>query len=277
MNIKQVYFPKTLKEALSLTKKKNSVFIAGSSYSFKNIPSQAEIAVMGSNLPLTYIKKDSKNLILGAGATFADMEENKICKTLFGGVLAKAASACSSQLIRNMATVGGNLAHPNAFNLMPLLCSCMDAKVKIMSSSGTKTVLWKEIYGGKYKAGKDFLITEILFPLSYSKNIFYFEKVSKIKSSWDSYITVCFSLELKKSAVKNISLAFSALRAIPIRALEAEKKLIGKTLDSQTISEAADLCAQEILSVHKGSSWEYKAKLAGNLTSYFLSTAAEAK
>lgn len=278
MKIKKIYFVKTIKDAVSLIKKKNSIFIAGSSYSFKNMASEAEIAIMGSNLPLSYIRKDTKFLKIGALTTFSVIEQDKLCKDLFGGVLAKAASACSSQLVRNMATIGGNIAHLNAFNLMPLLCCCLNARVKIAEKGAIKTVSWKDIYCANKKAGRDFLIIEILFPLSHSENFFYFEKVSKIKSSWDSYITACFSLKVKNKIVKNASIVFSALTAMPLKVVVAEKELEGKKLSPDIIEKASLACEKAVEDIRHGSKiWQYRAKLAKNLSSYFLNKVMEAR
>lgn len=272
VKIKKVYFPNTVREAVSLLGKKNSIYIAGSTYSFKNIPENTEIVVCGRDLPICGIKKDQKHLIIGAGATFDQIEKNKLCSSLFDGLLSKAASACSSQLIRNMATVGGNLSHLNAFNLFPVLSSCLNAQVKIYGKGFYKKIFWKDLYSGKYKPGINCLITELIFPLSLSSHKFYFRKVSKIKSSWDSYITVCFRADVSRRKIKDLKLSIGAVRALPYSDEAMERDVIAKELNSELIKNISSRLESGILSLHANSKINsYRASLAKNLSTDFLS------
>jgi len=269
-SIKNVYFPKSLKEAVALLKKKNSVFMDSGLYSFKNINNGIENIISAKYMP-KYIKKDSKNLIISSNSTFDDMENNKFCQSLFDGIISKAAYNCSSQLIRNMATIGGNIAHPNAFNIMPVIAALFDSKIEIYNFKGKAIIGWKDLYSGKYKPGKDCIISNIIFPLNYNKQNFYFEKIAKLKSSWESYLTVAFRCDIKDKKIRDIRLVFGAIRAIPYVNYEFEKSIIGQEIDEKLIENIAKEYKNNILSFAPNSKINiYRAQVAENLIfSYF--------
>ena len=68
--------------------------------------------------------------MIGAATTMAELEESPAIRALADGILARAAATCGSMQIRNMATLGGNLANgsPAADTATPLLV--LDAVVR---------------------------------------------------------------------------------------------------------------------------------------------------
>src|SRR5215472_17548489 len=60
---------------------------------------------------LSYIRRRGGNWAIGATTTMADLEESAEVRGLAGGLLSQAAATCGSVQIRNMATVGGNMAN----------------------------------------------------------------------------------------------------------------------------------------------------------------------
>ncbi|MEF3279951.1 MAG: FAD binding domain-containing protein [Elusimicrobiota bacterium] len=244
-NLNVVYYPGSIKEFSKVYNKKSHI-IAGSTYFFKAMGKNTDIKEIISikKLGLRYIKTDSKNLKIGALSTFDDVEHNTLCKNLYFGFLSKAASQCSSQLIRNMATIGGNIAHPNAFNIMPLVIETLNGKVKVYDGKKYETISLSDYY----KTAKKGLIVEILLPLSYNKNIFYFEKVSKTNSSWESYITFSFRCDL---GLKDIRLVFGAINSLPVFNKSFEDEIIKKKiLDEREIENISNKYAEYIYSLH---------------------------
>src|SRR5579864_5368483 len=60
---------------------------------------------------LSYIRKRGDAWAIGATTTMAEIEESAGLRAVAGGILARAAAVCGSVEIRNMATVGGNMAN----------------------------------------------------------------------------------------------------------------------------------------------------------------------
>jgi carbon-monoxide dehydrogenase medium subunit len=89
-----------------------------------------------SRAGLTYIRRRETSCAIGATTTLAELEESTAIRALAGGLLSQAAAACGSVQNRNMATVGGNLAHgsPAADLAPPLLV--LDAAVVVADADG---------------------------------------------------------------------------------------------------------------------------------------------
>lgn len=267
-NIKTVYIPQNIKEFSSVFSKK-SLIMAGSTYSFKSFEKDKELKeiVSISNLPLKYIKKESNNIVIGALSTFDDIENSGLCKKHFFGFLSHASSYCSSQLIRNMATLGGNIAHPNAFNIMPVVMETLNGKLKVFDGKKYKILSLSDYYNERNKV----LITEAMIPLKYDKNLFYFEKISRTKTSWESYITFSFRADVKKTKINDIRLVFGSVKAVPLYSPEIEKEMVSRDIKDINVEEISKKYSDLIYSVassHKYS--EYRKEVTYNTVKGFL-------
>ena len=118
-NVKYCCFPKSVKNALELLddKKNKSIAVAGGTLIAKSLGDWVDKYVDIRYLPLKHLKVSRGNLIIGALCTFDEIDNNPLLKKWASGVLSKAAALCSSQLIRNMATIGGNISKPHSFNI----------------------------------------------------------------------------------------------------------------------------------------------------------------
>jgi len=270
-NIKYCSFPGTPKAALAelLNRKHEAVAVAGGTLAAKTLPETAVNFVDLKNLPLSYIKKSGPDLVIGATATFDDIDNSKLAGSWAGGVLSAAAARCSSQLIRNMATIGGNIARPHSFNIFPVVLVGLDAKVKILSKTGVKTCAFSDIYLADFKSrpGRDCLILEIILPGKTRNWTCRFEKFAKTEASWEAYITLFMAAEVKGGFVKDVRVAVGALSPKPFRALGAEKALSGTKLSAAVIGSAA-LELERDLEAARAS--EFKKEAAASLFKRFL-------
>ncbi len=242
-NIKYYSFPKNPKAALAglLNRKAEAVAVAGGTLMAKTLPETAENFVDLKNLPLGYIKKRGENLVIGAMATFDAIDNSKLVKSWAGGIISGAAARCSSQLIRNMATIGGNIARPHSFNIFPVVLLGLDARVRVLTSTGAKTYPFAGIYGAdfKFKPGRDCLILEIIIPGRTRNWVCGFEKFAKTGASWEAYLTLFMAASVKAGTTKEARVAFGALSPKPFRALAAEKILSGVNLTPGVVAVAA--------------------------------------
>ncbi|NLH39015.1 MAG: hypothetical protein GX445_03015 [Elusimicrobia bacterium] len=268
-NIKNIYFPTTLRD-FSKIFKKNSSLIAGSTYFFnankKNNLLNDIIAI--TELPLKYIKKDKKNIRIGSLVTFDDIENNDICKDTYFGFLSHSASNCSSQLIRNMATIGGNIAHPNAFNIMPLVIETLNGKIKLYDGKKYTIMPLTDYYNKKLSG----IITEIILPLAYDRDFFYFEKIAKTSSSWESYITFSFRASVKNKIINDMRLVFGAITSMPLSSINIEKKFTGKEITKELINDISKEYSEFVYNAHPSHKYaEYRKNVVMNTISEFFS------
>lgn len=267
-SLSSILRPENLKEFSSVFSQK-SYIMAGSTYSFKAIEKKQDIKeiILIDKLPLRYIKKQSNSIVIGALSTFDDMENSILCKKHFFGFISYASSYCSSQLIRNMATAGGNLAHPNAFNIMPLIVETLNGRLKVFYGKEYKILTLEEYY----KTKKHGLITEIIIPLKYDKNTFYFEKIAKTKTSWESYITFSFRAQVEKNKIKDLKLVFGAVNAIPVSNVELEKSIVGKDINEINIEQISVKYSEYIYNIHPSHKYsDYRKDVVYNTVKEFL-------
>jgi len=270
-NIKYCSFPETPQAALAwlLNRKAEALAVAGGTLVAKTLPETVENFVNLKNLPLGYIKKQGADLVIGAMATFDDIDNSKLVRGWAGGTISGAAARCSSQLIRNMATIGGNIARPHSFNIFPAVLIGLDARVRILSKTGVKAYLFSDIYGGdfKFKPGRDCLILDIIIPGKTRNWMCRFEKFAKTEASWEAYLTLFMAASVKGGAVKEIRVSVGALSPKPFRALTAEKALSGVKLTPEIIDAAALEFARDLDGARAS---EFKKEAASSLFKRFL-------
>lgn len=242
-NIKYCSFPETPREALAglLNRKAEAMAVAGGTLAAKTLPETVVNFVDLKKLPLDYIKKRGADLVIGAMTTFDAIDNSKLAKGWAGGTISGAAARCSSQLIRNMATIGGNIARPHSYNIFPAVLLGLDARVRVLTRAGVKTYPFAAIYGAdfKFKPGRDCLILEVIIPGGTKNWTCRFEKFARTEASWGAYLTLFMAVSVKAGAVKEARVSVGALSPKPFRALAAEKVLSGASLSAGVIDAAA--------------------------------------
>jgi len=249
-NLKMVYFPFDVREATRILGEKNVFVIAGGTLAHKTLPSQTEILLDIKKCGLNYIKTDSKNLYIGAGTTFDEMDNSPLCQRFFGGIISRAASSCSSQLVRNMATLGGNIARPHSFNVFPPVLLALDANVKIVSKNWKKIVPVESVFSAEFsrKMGSEILMEEIIIPLKFN-GVTEFVKFSKTKSSWDSYLNAAFAALIKNGKFLKAKISFGALSPVPVQLKNTSNWLKGKRIKDIDINFALNLFAENLVNL----------------------------
>jgi CO/xanthine dehydrogenase FAD-binding subunit len=278
-DLKKCVFPADLNSALAaLSDRKSSPFaLAGGTLSGKNIGPETGSLVDLKRLPLSAIKTTAAGLSIGALATFDEIENSKALKSWAGGVLCAAAAKCSSQLVRNMATIGGNIARPNAFNVFPPLLLALDAKVKVAWKGGSRTLPLAGLYDGTLKRtpGRDCLITEVILPASSKGLKCAFEKFARTESSWESYITLAMCAEVKKGVIKSARIGIGALSAVPALAPKAAAALAGGSPGEAAGKTAAAALAGDLAGMRiSPRSMEFKKEVAAALLRRFVASLA---
>ena len=277
-NIKYYAYPSTTREAVALlaNKKMKALALAGGTLVAKTLPDTVETYLDLKGLPIKSIKLGAGSLVIGAGATFDEIDRDKLCRSWAGGVISAAAAKCSSQLIRNMATIGGNIARPHSFNIFPVVLLGLDARVRLQNQAGSKVVDFKDLYSPalKMRPGVDCLITEIIIPGKTRKWRCEFIKLAKTDSSWESYITLFlaagwseatqFNKNRKKGRnLAQVRIAVGALGPKPFRATAAEQAALAGD-PAAYMAFAAELEAAK--------AGEYRVSAASSLLERFLQT-----
>ncbi|MCL4561152.1 MAG: FAD binding domain-containing protein [Chloroflexi bacterium] len=191
---------------------------------------------------LDRIYKDEKGRVhLGPLVTHNDVVASKLLRDT-ALPLAQAAWEVGSPQIRNRGTVAGNLitASPANDTITPLMA--LGASVTLRSICGERTVPLREFYLGVRKnvMEPDEMLVDISFPALKSRQKGRFIKFALRRAQAISLVNVAAILEFDGKWVLNAAITLGAVAPTIIHAEEAEKFLVGRVLDDDTIENAAE-------------------------------------
>jgi carbon-monoxide dehydrogenase medium subunit len=164
------------------------------------------------------------------------------------GVLRAAAADFGGPLIRNRATLGGNLADasPAADTAVPLLA--LEASVELQSARrGCRTVPLAEFFVAPRRTQRqpDELLTAITFPIPSPTATGGFVKLALRDAMAVAVVSVCVVLDWQGDRCQHSRIALGAVAPTPMRAFHGEALLAGHRLDAERIAACAEVCAQE--------------------------------
>jgi carbon-monoxide dehydrogenase medium subunit len=244
--------PREVPEALNaLTESGRIVPVAGGTnvlVNMKRAPLQADLVVDLTRIEaLEPISIHGDNIRLGAGVTFA-----RLLEWHPGGaveaLLRPMCVAFAGPLIRNLATVGGNIcdASPAADVSPPLLA--LDASVELESAAdGLRTLHLSEFFRGVRKTVRreNELLTGVTFAKPNDDERAFYYKLGKRKADAISIVSVAITVKLTSGKVERARIALGAVAPVAMRASAAEGVLQGEPLNDKTIATAAAAAAQE--------------------------------
>ena len=175
----------------------------------------------------------------------------------------------ASKQIRNLATLGGNIASASPIgDSLPVLFA-LDASVELISTKGSRN-LPVEQFITAYRLtallpGE--IIRSVFIPKPKPGEIFRFYKVSKRKELDISTLSLAAKLCLdRENQIENVILAFGGMADRPSRAVKTESWLRGKTASPETAEQASLLLKNEFTPISDARSGkEARTIAAGNL------------
>jgi len=178
----------------------------------------------------------------------------------------------ASPLIRNRATLGGNLATASPIGDGGPLLLALDARVRIVGEGGERMVALSEFFVGYRKTAlaPGELLISVILPKPFPK-IARFYKAAKRRMDDISTVAACFALDRDGDGrVRRARLAFGGVAATPIRAMEAEAVLEGEVFGEAAIARAQRILARTLrpISDHRGSA-AYRLALTQSLLAKF--------
>jgi len=194
---------------------------------------------------LSYIKDKNEKISIGSLTTIADIIKSPVIKK-HAPVLWKAASHFAGPVVRNRATIGGNLvdASPAADSAVPLLA--LQAKVRLRSRNGQRTVALEDFFTGYRKnvLRRGEILTEVVFskPARSMKSLYH--KLGRRNAMAISVASVAIMLDMKGKTCRGAAIAMGAVAPTPIRAGMAEEILIGQKIDKDLIRKCGVTAAK---------------------------------
>jgi xanthine dehydrogenase small subunit len=186
---------------------------------------------------------DDQEIRIGAALTLSEIE-----RRLDGRlpVLAALFPQFASRLIRNGATLGGNLGTGSPIGDAAPILLALEASVVLASGDGERTVPMAEYFTGYRESVRrdGELITEIVVPLPASTTTA-FHKIAKRPFDDISSVAVALAIDVAEGVVRKARIGLGGVAATPIRALASEAALEGRPWDDETVEAAAQVLAGE--------------------------------
>ncbi|MEU9081382.1 FAD binding domain-containing protein [Streptomyces sp. NPDC048357] len=240
--------PATLSDALRLLRERpDAVVVAGSTdWGVEvNIRSRrAGCVVAVDRLPeLRELRVESGHIEIGAAQTLTEIE-----RRLGGSVplLAELFPQFASRLIRNSATLGGNLGTGSPIGDSPPVLLALEASVVLAGVDGEREVPLCDYFTGYRQSVRrpGELIRAVRVPLPLSP-VTAFHKIAKRRFDDISSVAVAFALDIEDGTVRKARIGLGGVAATPIRALAAEAALEGEPWTAATAGAAARVLRNE--------------------------------
>ncbi len=194
---------------------------------------------------LGYVREENGHLAIGAMTREADLEGSAVIGNKYT-LLADAAQVIADPIVRNMATVGGNIAHSDPANDHPAVMLAYGAEVVAQGPDGTRTIAIDDFFTDLFEnsLADNEILTEIRIPTPGANSGGAYVKVErKVGDYAVSAVAVQLTMDGNTCTVARIGL--TNVSAVPMRATNAEQALIGQTLTDEVIEAAGQAAAAE--------------------------------
>jgi len=228
---------------------------------------------------LNYIKEENGYLCIGAMTREAALETSDLVAEKYP-ILKDTSEVIADPLVRNMATVGGNIAHGDPANDHPATMVALGAEVVINGPGGIlggreRKIAIDDFFKGPLMTAleQNEILTEIKIPNPNGKSGAAYKKLERKVGDY-AIAGAAAALQFDGDNCSSAGIALTNVGPTPIRATEAQNALIGTSVSSDDIDKAAELAAAAAQPVgdHRGSE-EYKRAVVKVLTARAVQTA----
>jgi aerobic carbon-monoxide dehydrogenase medium subunit len=217
---------------------------------------------------LEYIKEEGGTLKLGGRTRESDLERSELVRRRYP-LLAETTEVIADPLVRNLATVGGNLAHGDPANDHPATMLALRAEVVATGPGGTRTIPIDDFFKGLFSTALETgeILTEIRIPEPPPRSGGAYVKLER---KVGDFATAAAAVQITLGAggeVTRAGIALTNAGPTPVRAADAESFLLGKQPAADVIAEAASRAAAAAApSADRRGAVEYKREMARVLT-----------
>ncbi|GAA0633520.1 FAD binding domain-containing protein [Streptomyces thermocarboxydovorans] len=269
--------PASLAETLRLLRERpDAVVVAGSTDWGVEVNlrgRRADCVVAVDRLPeLRELRVADDHIEIGAALTLTEIE-----RRLDGTVplLDELFPLFASRLIRNSATLGGNLGTGSPIGDSPPVLLALEASVVLADADGERVVPLAEYFTGYRQSVRrpGELIRSVRIPLPLSP-VTAFHKIGKRRFDDISSVAVAFALDIEDGVVRKARIGLGGVAATPIRALDTEAALEGRPWTAQSAEAAARVLRGEgtPMDDHRASSLYRSAMLGQSLLKLYAQT-----
>ena len=226
---------------------------------------------------LEYVREEGGFLRIGGRTRESVLERSEVVRSRYP-ILVDTARVIADPLVRNRATVGGNLAHGDPANDHPATMLALRATVFAQGPQGEREIPIDDFFTGLFTTAlaPGEILTEIRIPSPPNATG---GAYCKLERKVGDYATAAAAAQVTLDAsggFAQVGLALTSAGPVPARAAAAERFLSGKRANEATIAEAARLAAEPATpAADRRGSIEYKREMARVLAARALKKAVE--
>ena len=207
------------------------------------------VSLRGVEAQHSAITRDADGALhIGALATLSALGRSAEAKAAVP-VIQQTLKTLSNVRVRNVATVGGALAHGDPHMDLPPVMMALDARVTAVSPTGIRSLAVAELYTGYYETAlaRNELISEVVVPARVGWRAAYVKLATRCADDWPTLgIAVALKFdEVEGGAVSDVRMVVGAATETPTRLLKAEAELKGKTINDTVLARMSEAASEE--------------------------------
>jgi CO/xanthine dehydrogenase FAD-binding subunit len=249
------FLPATVEEALGYLKCAvgNARIVAGGTDLLLDIQQgrrpQVEALVDISEISdLRQIEKTSDHLRVGAAVTHAQIVDHPLLQK-HAQCLVEACALIGGAQVRNVATIGGNVAHALPAGDGSIALLALDARAEVANSEGRRWMPMEELFLGPGVPSFDptqEILLRFEFDLLREGERTSFRRVMRPQGVAIAILNMAiWSAQKPSGEIQDLRMAVGPAGKIPLRARRTEEFLIGRVLSEDVVSEAVEVLRGE--------------------------------
>jgi len=187
----------------------------------------------------------SGDLRVGAMETLASLEHSTHVAR-FAPILCRTMKRLSNVRVRNVATVGGALAHGDPHMDLPPVAIALGAAVRVVGPGGERELAVEDLLTGYYETAlkPNELITSLIIPAQGTRRAAYLKVTSGSADDWPA-LGIAAAIDFQGDIVKAARIVVSAATSKAARLVGVEKLLTGCDIGDKVLKDAGDAAAAE--------------------------------
>ncbi len=218
---------------------------------------------------LEYLQETDGTLHIGALTRESELDNSSLIRERYP-ILFDTSRVVADPVVRNWATVGGNIAHADPANDHPATMIALGAKVAAVGPSGERVIPIEDFFTDapfETTLHSNELLTEIRVPAPVQGSGGAYVKLERKVGDYAIAGVAAYITLDANGNVASAGIGLTNVGQTPIKARDAEQSLLGKPLNDASIHQAADLAAAaaQPISDSRGPA-EYKRDMVHTLT-----------
>jgi carbon-monoxide dehydrogenase medium subunit len=194
---------------------------------------------------LEYVREDNGHLAIGSMTREVMLEESSLVNDSYQ-MLADAAEVIADPVVRNRATVGGNIAHADPANDHPAVMLAYNAEVIALGPGGTRAIPIDSFFTGLFEnaMAHNEILTEIRIPRPGPNSGGAYVKMERKVGDY-AVSAVAVQVTMNGDTCTAARIGLTNVSPTPLRATNAEQALVGQTVTEDVLEAAGQAAAAE--------------------------------